>query len=258
MGSPSLVPRRAWVAVGAGVLLLALFKVDERAREAPSPEEQRALDAAAVAKAIAADSVKFTAFFAAPDTTAVAMVLEADDWADRTKSSVRATPAYAMVHSRAVRVRLDSAAAFLDGDSVTSEARQAGRIQLAWITAPLSANDSTRKAALDRRWQQLDDRATVAYRAKEAERARALAVQMVDQRKTFARALETQYLDQGLNVTVTTRGQAATTLHLKWILVDRVMAHQVSKSDLVPRLREMGFKRFEISDGYDESWYWTL
>lgn len=52
---------------------------------------------------------------------------------------------------------------------------------------------------------------------------------------------------------------AATTLRLKWILVSRVVAHQFSQNrEIWQTMETLGFKRLEITDGYDEQWYWTI
>jgi hypothetical protein len=82
---------------------------------------------------------------------------------------------------------------------------------------------------------------------------------MIEQRRQLARQLETSYLDQGINATVTTQGREAKTLHIEWILVSKVAAHQLSKNtELFAQLRNAGFARVELSDGYDDEWYWKL
>jgi hypothetical protein len=82
---------------------------------------------------------------------------------------------------------------------------------------------------------------------------------LVQARKEFAKQYEYGLLEQGMNVTVTTHGDRATTLKVKWILVSRVTAHEMSKdAEFFQTLRDLGFKKFIITDGYDESWYWDL
>jgi flagellar biosynthesis GTPase FlhF len=78
-------------------------------------------------------------------------------------------------------------------------------------------------------------------------------------RDFMAKTLETKMLDEGYDVDVSAIGKDHTTLHIKWILVSKVLAHQLSKEgEFFQNAREAGFKRIEISDGYDESWYWKL
>lgn len=78
-------------------------------------------------------------------------------------------------------------------------------------------------------------------------------------RKNFAPRLERTYLDKRMDVTVTTLGQNATTLKVKWILASRVDAYEIGNdAEFLQLLRELGFKKFIITDGYDETWYWNL
>jgi hypothetical protein len=78
-------------------------------------------------------------------------------------------------------------------------------------------------------------------------------------RDVMAKTIENKMLDQGYNVDVKAIGDDHTTLHIEWILVSKVLAHQMSKQgDFFEEARKAGFKKVEISDGYDESWYWNL
>lgn len=114
-------------------------------------------------------------------------------------------------------------------------------------------------APLQRRRAQLER--SVAPRIAEADRraAASLRAARVTLRREFAKQYESRLLDQGIDATVTTPGREATTLRLRWILVSRVLAHQMGKDpELFASLRRLGFKRLEISDGYDEEWYWNM
>jgi hypothetical protein len=95
---------------------------------------------------------------------------------------------------------------------------------------------------------------TEARRKKEAERHASIII-----RKEYAKKYESSLLDKNMNVTVTTQGRDATTLRLEYILVSKVWAHQLSKEqELFDTLKSLGFKKFILTDGYDEEWYWTL
>ena len=61
-----------------------------------------------------------------------------------------------------------------------------------------------------------------------------------------------------MDFTVTTSGENHTRLKLKWILVGRVLAHKLSQGETLATLRRLGFTRFTITDGYDDTWYWDL
>jgi hypothetical protein len=78
-------------------------------------------------------------------------------------------------------------------------------------------------------------------------------------RDNMVQTIETGMLDKGYNVTVTAIGKDHTTLRIKWILVSKVTAHEFSKQgDFFEEARKIGFRRVEITDGYDETWYWNL
>lgn len=78
-------------------------------------------------------------------------------------------------------------------------------------------------------------------------------------RKQFAKDYEYSLLEEGINATVTVHGSKATTLKLKWILVSKVVAHEMGKNtEFLQTLRDLGFKKFIITDGYYETWYWDL
>jgi len=78
-------------------------------------------------------------------------------------------------------------------------------------------------------------------------------------RINFANILEKRYLDNGMDVSVSVKGPQSTTLVIKYILVNRVTAHQMSNDpEIFVPLKKLKFKRLEITDGYDSSWYWTF
>ena len=78
-------------------------------------------------------------------------------------------------------------------------------------------------------------------------------------RVNMAKKLENTMLDQGINVDVRAIGKDHTVLHIKWVLVSKVVAHQLSKQpDFFSNAKAIGFRRVEITDGFDETWWWTL
>jgi hypothetical protein len=78
-------------------------------------------------------------------------------------------------------------------------------------------------------------------------------------RHDYARELERRMLGQGSDVYVSLTGRNGTTMRMRWILVSRPLAYQIGEDGtILQRLRELGFRRFEITDGYDQTWYWNL
>lgn len=89
--------------------------------------------------------------------------------------------------------------------------------------------------------------------------ARKRAEELLAARIQFAKDYEYSLLDEGIDATVTLHGTNSTTLKLKWIFISKVAAHELGKNtELFQNLRELGFKKFIITDGYYETWYWNL
>ena len=118
--------------------------------------------------------------------------------------------------------------------------------------------------------QRLRQQYEVEKKKREAEQARIETVnakkQAIEQaatdraaRDAMAKTLEDKLLDEGYNVDVKAIGKDHTVLHLRWILVSKVLAHQLSEEgSFFSSARSVGFKKVEITDGYDETWYWKL
>jgi hypothetical protein len=147
------------------------------------------------------------------------------------------------IHRRIAGIALDSAAIALRSKADNKLA--VARAHLAAATEPLTET----QRAEHRRMTVSIDRQLAAIAAVAARAARV----------AYATELEKSLLDQRLNVTVRTKAAQATTLEIEYVLVNKVWAHEMSKNDdLFTRLRLLGFRRFVITDGYDDSWYWDL
>lgn len=82
-----------------------------------------------------------------------------------------------------------------------------------------------------------------------------VAATMIVQRQNFADAYERQLLDQGMDVYVSALGKSRQTLKVKWILVSRPLVYKmINDPNFVSKLREMGFKKLVMTDGYDDTW----
>lgn len=93
---------------------------------------------------------------------------------------------------------------------------------------------------------------------KSAEAAAAAVTKRV-MRDAMAKKLENRMLDEGYSVDVNAIGTDHTVLRIKWILTNKALAHQFAKQgDFFASCRSAGFRRVEITDGYDETWYWDL
>jgi hypothetical protein len=98
-------------------------------------------------------------------------------------------------------------------------------------------------------------KAAAAAARQEKENAEALETARI----TFARTVEDQMLDQGFDFDVTAVGARHTILRMKWALASKAVAYQISeRAQMLETARELGFKRMELTDGYDHAWSWDL
>jgi hypothetical protein len=63
-----------------------------------------------------------------------------------------------------------------------------------------------------------------------------------------------------MNVDVAASGAHHTVLKMKYILVNKVIAYQISYDhpEMLRTMEDMGLKKFVITDGYDETCPWNL
>ena len=126
-------------------------------------------------------------------------------------------------------------------------------------------NTSLAKQAKDLRLQYSKSLATEA-RAAAASAAKSAKDKAADDeiinrilRDQMAKSVENSMLDEGYNIDVTAEGSNHTTLRLKWIFVSKVFAHQLSqRTEIFENARKVGFKKIIATDGYDETWSWSL
>ncbi|MEI6125055.1 MAG: SH3 domain-containing protein [Pseudomonadota bacterium] len=77
----------------------------------------------------------------------------------------------------------------------------------------------------------------------------------IEARKLFAKQYENTLLDKGLDFYATTEGEDNTTFKLKYALMTRPLAHQMSKeTDFLSTLKSLGFRTAILTDGYNETW----
>jgi nucleotide-binding universal stress UspA family protein len=98
----------------------------------------------------------------------------------------------------------------------------------------------------------------------EAAAAKKAAVQqaLLDEilRQAFAKDTENRMLANGVDCDVLAIGAHHTTLEYKWALASKVTAYQFqnNNSDMWSTMMHEGFKKFVLTDGYDETWTWDL
>ena len=81
----------------------------------------------------------------------------------------------------------------------------------------------------------------------------------IEARKEFAKQIEAKYLNKGMDVYVTVTGRDYTTLKLKYVLFSRSLVHKIMNSaGFVTTLKSLGFKRVIFTDGYDDTWSYTI
>lgn len=78
-------------------------------------------------------------------------------------------------------------------------------------------------------------------------------------RDALAKSMENSMLSEGYNMDVNAVGANHTTLRIKYILVSKAFAYQMSQSsEIVSNARAAGFKKIVLTDGYDEQWHIDL
>ncbi len=177
------------------------------------------------------------------DTFSASAAVALDDRVHTTRESMQ----HEALHAAANRARLDAVDALLSAGKL---AAADGAVRA--IHEPI---DSLAKRRLVS-----DESRLKGFREQQVKDANAAAVKLaIGKRNAFAKELESRLLDQRMNATVSTFGEGATGLRIKWILVSKVTAHDFSKNgDFLASLRRRGFKQFKITDGYDETWTWDL
>jgi hypothetical protein len=91
---------------------------------------------------------------------------------------------------------------------------------------------------------------------KEAEAQKALREEGVSARREMAERMRTSFLDSGLDIKVKTSGRYADRITFEYVLFNDVWSHRFQKEGVIGQLRTAGFKRIDLTDGYDWHVYW--
>jgi hypothetical protein len=81
-------------------------------------------------------------------------------------------------------------------------------------------------------------------------------------REAYAKSLEKNLLSEDMDVDVDAIGPRHTILRIKWVMASKVLAYKMTESGSMQQnlqdMRAIGFRKFVVWDGYDNSWSWTL
>jgi hypothetical protein len=80
--------------------------------------------------------------------------------------------------------------------------------------------------------------------------------------KSEGKSLQQSLYDQDMDADVDAIGPHHTTLQVRWVLATKMSAYKVNQNQTFQRyfndMRQLGFKKFILTNGYDNSWVWTL
>lgn len=77
-------------------------------------------------------------------------------------------------------------------------------------------------------------------------------------RIAIAERLRTNFLDSGLDIKVKTSGRHAERVTFEYVLFNDVWSHRFQKDGVLSQLRDAGFGRVDMTDGYNWHVYWTF
>jgi hypothetical protein len=78
-------------------------------------------------------------------------------------------------------------------------------------------------------------------------------------RTSFADQMERRFLSDGKDFNIRAIGEKATTLHIKWVLINRPFVYKVAnEGDFLSNVKKRGFKTVVFTDGFNSSWKYDL
>jgi hypothetical protein len=117
---------------------------------------------------------------------------------------------------------------------------------------------ATRLGLPDAQAKLLDDQLKKAEKKAAKNKEKVDAVVGEATRLAYGQALRQKYLDDNLDIEVKVSGPKKTRITLKFALFNAVWANKVQKGDLITEMKNMGFTRLDMTDGYDYGVYWDL
>jgi len=80
----------------------------------------------------------------------------------------------------------------------------------------------------------------------------------IEGRQGYAKLYEDRLLDAGISADVYVTGSARDSLTVKWPLVSKALVHKISEGTVLEEMRLIGFKEVTYTDGFNESYGFTL
>lgn len=126
-----------------------------------------------------------------------------------------------------------------------------------WLTEAQSFGASKDSVARTKKKIAASERqAAIEAKHKEAETQKALREEGITARREMAGRMRTSFLDSGLDIKVRTSGRYADRITFEYVLFNDVWSHRFQKEGIVSQLKAAGFKRIDLTDGYDWHVYW--
>jgi len=98
--------------------------------------------------------------------------------------------------------------------------------------------------------------------AKEAsvkrEREKKAFMNQESNRRLYAKKVQEELWDSGINCDVNTSGTHADTMRIKWVLASKVTVYKFEKTGIIDSLGKLHFRRVTLSNGYDFNCDWDL
>ncbi len=93
-----------------------------------------------------------------------------------------------------------------------------------------------------------------------AEEKRDAAIYAEAARTEYAKALQSNLYDEYMDAKIDAIGPQHTVLRITWALASDMTAYQMSKKfqTYFQDMRQLGFRRFVLTDGFGDSWGWNL
>jgi hypothetical protein len=129
----------------------------------------------------------------------------------------------------------------------------------AFVQASSAGATGDEMKALDRMIGKIERKDREEFARRQNEDQKRDAQKKEDFRREYARKLRSQFLDDGMDVTVSVSGKHATRLTLKYTFFGAAWTHNyIQKDNVLEVLAAMGFRRVDIEDGYDYHVYFNL
>jgi len=128
---------------------------------------------------------------------------------------------------------------------------------------PQGSRESAKAAALWNQFSVAKKQRDVALARQQTEQLKKEAelnkAAMITAREILAKSVEAQMLDEGYEMDVKAIGPDKATLYIRYALAGKVFVHQFSNlRGIFTSARQAGFKKIQVSDGYESTWTWKL